>query len=149
MLPAVPLMSWNTVWSGWKTTLFLALQIYVHGSRAVHNEQGQMFLVAAVLNSSRFIRLMLLFSQWQSGYTSVIWRDSYRQILDSAFDSIEAAAFASGKQQKWAAVAGLGKEFPIIEGPAVNSNSVSRFADAPFPTNTFCFSLKLSLSGVC
>jgi len=33
----------------------------------------------------------------------------------------------------------LGEESPIIEGLPVNSNCVTRFADVPPPTDTFCF----------
>lgn len=36
-------------------------------------------------------------------------------------------------------MAGLGKESPIIEGPQVNNNCVSSFADVPLSTDTSCF----------
>lgn len=57
-----------------------------------------MFVTGAAFNSSCFIGLMLLLSQYQSGYTSVTWRDSHCQRLDSAFDATEAADIAGRKE---------------------------------------------------
>lgn len=93
--------------------------MFSRGSRAAHKQSGQVFSNAAVLNSSWFNKLMLLFSEWQPGYLSIIiLRDSPSQMLDSAFDSTGTADLAGGKegnrnellQQAW------GRDLPSLRG---------------------------------
>lgn len=113
--------------------------MFARGSRAAHKQWGQVFSNAAVLNSSWFNKLTLLFSEWQSGYLSIIiLRGSPSQMLDSAFDSTGIVDLAGVKERNRSELLLQGmwreKGSPITEGAPVSGCSASAFVLRMFPS---------------
>jgi len=110
--------------------------MFSRGSRAAHKQSGQVFSNAAVLNSSWFNKLMLLFSEWQSGYLSIIiLRDSFSNAWLSVWlNRHSRSCWWKRREQKWAAAASLGKGSPVTEGPPVNSNHAGTFVPQMVPS---------------